>query len=210
MAGWGEDFSGWTRFGSVAAITLCLAALNYTGLEIVGNASLVVCVIAMSPFILMVFIGAPQVDPTRWFQMPEVPEDGTELFDDDFQTSAGPLPLLGLGGILWRLYLNNLFWNLNSFDSVGSFATPRGIFIGLVMCIFAYIIPLLIAVGATDYSQSDWKDGQLGKVALDIGGPWLGGWIIFAAGISNLALFLAEMSSDAFQLMGMGKFQLFD
>lgn len=215
VAGWDQDeFSGMTRFTTVAAITVVLAMLNYTGLEIVGNASLVICLIAMSPFLVLTIVGAPKIDPSRWFQMPEAPEDGSELFDDDFQTSAGPLPLLTVGGILWRPYLNNLFWNLNSFDSAGSFAGettsvrttyPRGIFIGLVMCVLSYIIPLMVAVGATDYKQRDWVDGHLGAVAVDIGGKWLGSWMIFAAGISNLALFEAEMSSDAFQLMGMAE-----
>ena len=216
VAGWDtEEFGGWARFGSVAAISICLAMLNWRGLEIVGNASLVVSIIAMSPFLILIIVGAPKVVPSRWFQMPKEPEDGTELFDDDFQTGPGPLPLLSLGGIIWRPYLNNLFWNLNSFDNAASFAGettspsttfPRGVFIGLILCVLSYILPLLVAVGATDYNQADWVDGHLGAVAVDIGGKWLGAWTIFAAGISNLALFEAEMSSDAFQLMGMGEF----
>ena len=218
VVGWDKDeFGGWTRFGLVAGITICLSLLNYTGLEIVGKASLVVCVIAMSPFVLMTILGAPHVVPSRWLQLPEPPEeeDGTGgLFDDDFQTSPGPLPLLGFAGILWRPFMNNMFWNLNSFDSVASFAGettdvkktyPRGIFIGLFMTVLFYIVPLMVAVGATDYTQSEWVDGHLGAVAVDIGGAWLGAWTIFAAGISNLALFEAELSADAFQLMGMAE-----
>jgi amino acid transporter len=215
VVGWDKDeFSGWRRFGLVAGITICLSMLNYTGLEIVGKASLLVCVIAMSPFILMTIIGAPRVVPSRWLQMPEPPANGTELFDDDFQTSPGPLPLLGLAGILWRPFLNNMFWNLNSFDSAASFAGettdvkttyPRGIYIGLIMTVVFYVVPLMVAVGATDYSQSEWVDGHLGAVAVDIGGAWLGAWTIFAAGISNLAMFEAELSADAFQLMGMAE-----
>jgi len=217
IAGWDEkDFGGWSRFMSVALLTICLGALNFTGLEIVGKWSIVVCIIAMSPFVILGIVAAPKVDPSRWFQLPEAPTEdgGVGLFDDDFQTSPGPLPLMALGGILWRPYLNNLFWNLNSFDSAASFSGetssasstyPRGIFIGLVMCILGYMFPLLIAVGATDYDQADWVDGHLGTVAVDIGGKWLGAWTIFAAGISNLALFEAEMSSDAFQLMGMAE-----
>ncbi len=218
--GWSKDeFGSLTRFFSIATITIVLAMLNYTGLEIVGNASLVICVIAMSPFILMTIIGAPQVVPSRWFQMPESTEVGSsELFDDSFQTDSGPLPLLTLGGIIWRPYLNNMFWNLNSFDAAASFASettsvsttfPRGMFLGLAMVVFGYVVPLLVAVGATDYSQADWVDGFLENVAVDIGGEWLGVWTVFAAGISNIAMFEAEMSSDSYQLMGMGKFFLF-
>ena len=214
--GWSKDeFGGVTRFFSIAAITIILAMINYTGLEIVGNASLVICVIAMSPFLIMTIIGAPQVVPSRWFQMPEVEADGSsELFDDSFQTNPGPLPLLTLGGIIWRPYLNNMFWNLNSFDAAASFASettsvsttfPRGMFLGLAMVVFGYVVPLLVAVGATDYSQADWVDGFLENVAVDIGGEWLGVWTVFAAGISNIAMFEAEMSSDSYQLMGMGK-----
>jgi amino acid transporter len=216
VAGWGKDEFGFlARFCSIVTITVGLAFLNYTGLEIVGNASLVICIIAMSPFVIMTIIGAPKVVPSRWLQMPETVEEGSdELFDDDFQTGPGPLPLFSLGGILWRPYLNNMFWNLNSFDAAASFASettsvsttfPRGVFIGLAMCVLGYIVPMLVAIGATDYSQADWVDGFLGTVAVDIGGEWLGVWTVFAAGISNLALFEAEMSSDAFQLMGMGK-----
>jgi amino acid transporter len=215
VAGWDKGESTLTRFLSLTTITICLAMLNYTGLEFVGNASLVICVIAMSPFVIMTILGAPKVVPSRWFQMPESTADGSyESFDDDFETSPGPLPLLTLGGILWRPYLNNMFWNLNSFDNAGSFAGettsasttyPRGIFVGVIMVALGYIVPVLVAVGATDYSQTEWVDGHLGVVAMDIGGKWLGLWTIFAAGISNVAMFEAEMSSDAFKIMGMGK-----
>eukprot|EP00547_Thalassionema_nitzschioides_P004266 CAMPEP_0194220450 /NCGR_PEP_ID=MMETSP0156-20130528/28394_1 /TAXON_ID=33649 /ORGANISM="Thalassionema nitzschioides, Strain L26-B" /LENGTH=583 /DNA_ID=CAMNT_0038950491 /DNA_START=436 /DNA_END=2187 /DNA_ORIENTATION=- len=213
VAGWDKDeFIGWSRFAFIGGITLFLAGLNYTGLEIVGKCSLLVCIIAMSPFVVITILAVPKVVPSRWFQMPEASD--TEFFDDDFQTSPGPLPLLGLAHIVWRPYLNNLFWNLNSFDSAASFAAetscvrtiyPRSIFIGLVMCILLYIIPLMVAVGATDYKQEEWVDGHFGAVAVDLGGNLLGGWMVFAAGISNLALFEAEMSADAFQLMGMAE-----
>jgi len=207
-----QEYAGWVKYVHFGFLTLCLASLNYRGLEIAGNASLVVCIIAMSPFILMTIIGVPKIVPSRWLQLPEETED--EMFDDDFQTSPGPLPLAKFAGVLLRPYLNNLFWNLNSFDGAASFAGettcvkttyPRGIFIGLIMSVLFYIVPLMVAVGATDYAQEDWVNGHLAVVAVDIGGNWLGAWTIFAAGISNLALFEAKMSSDAFQLMGMAE-----
>jgi len=220
VAGWEkekeeeEEFGGPTRILSLITITICLAMLNYTGLEFVGTTSLVICVIAMSPFVIMTIVGAPRVVPARWFQLPEAGREISDTFDDDYETSSGPMPLLTLGGILWRPYLNNMFWNLNSFDNAGSFAGetanvqttyPRGIFIGVIMVAVGYIVPVLVAVGATDYHQSEWVDGHLGTVAVDIGGRWLGAWTILAAGISNVAMFEAEMSSDAFKIMGMAE-----
>jgi amino acid transporter len=107
-----------------------------------------------------------------------------------------------------------MFWNLNDYDSAASFAGevldikttyPNGIFLGLGMVYFIYLIPLLIVTGATDYAQNEWVDGHLSTVASDIGGNWLGGWTILAIGISNLALFEAKMSASAFHLMGMAE-----
>ena len=221
--GSGSGLTGWERFAYVALISIALAFINYRGLDIVGHASLLVCIIAMSPFVIMVLVGASQVDPHRWLQTPNSNTNSTtttindinnNMMDDDFETSPGPLPMLTLGGILWRPYLNNMFWNLNSFDSAASFAAectdvkhtyPRGIFAGLIMTILLYIIPLMVAVGATDYAQSEWVDGHLGAAAVDIGGTYLGAWTVFAAGISNLGMFEAEMSADAFQIMGMAE-----
>jgi len=36
-----------------------------------------------------------------------------------------------------------------------------------------------------------------------VAGKWLGDWTVFAAGISNLALYQAELSSDVFKIYGM-------
>ena len=108
--------------------------------------------------------------------------------------------------------MNNLFWNLNSFDATGSFAAeidnpgrvlPQALFWGLLMVVAGYFLPLLVAIGASESEQHEWTDGYLARVTGDVVGPWLGAWTVFAAGISNIALFQAELSADAFQLMGM-------
>lgn len=213
-----SDFlSGWARFGCVTVITLILSLLNYRGLDVVGNTTIVICFIAMSPFIPMLILGVPKIVPSRWLQMPESDSSTEDLFDDAFETSSGPLSytrIATMGGILWRPYINNIFWNLNSYDSAACFATEtecvktayrRGIFVSVAMAFMSYIIPLLLVTGATDYTQSEWVDGQLGAAAIDIGGPWVGAWMLFAAGISNLGQFEAEMSSDSLMLMGMAE-----
>lgn len=212
-----ELTTGFGRFFIVSGLSILLTAINYTGLEIVGSSSVVICILSMSPFVIMCLVGIPQVDPQKWFQMPNTTISttyGGGQEDDDDTINSGPLPLLFFAGVFWRPFLNNMFWNLNSFDAAASFAAEtrdlnknyaRGIFIGLVLIVVFYFVPLLVATGATNSSQHDWVEGHLAKVALEIGGPWLGAWTVFGAGISNVALFEAEMSADAYQLMGMAE-----
>lgn len=197
------------QFFFVAILSVLLAGINYTGLEIVGAASLWVCIISMTPFVIFCLVGFPYIEPSKWLQFPEADETAAQ-YDGDGNTP--PQSSFVLGAVLWRPYLNNLFWNLNSFDAAASFAGevddlkntyPRGLFWGFIMCYIFYLIPLLVAIGATDSKQEDWIEGHFATVATEIGGSWLGRWIVFAAGLSNLALFEAEMSADAYMIMGM-------
>ena len=129
--------------------------------------------------------------------------------DDDI--TGGFFPNSSYGGILWRPFLNNLFWNLNSFDAAGSLVAElddiglflRAMMIGVSLVVSCYFFPLLIATGASDSVQTDWTNGYLAAINTEVVGPWLGAWTVFAAAISNIAMFQAELSSDAFQLMGM-------
>lgn len=161
---------------------------------------------------ILVVVGSFKVDPSRWLELPNIGVNNTsDTIDDDIDTNGGLFPNFTWGGILWRPFLNNLFWNLNSFDSGGNLVaeldstTPfiRAMMLGLFLSASFYIFPLLIAIGASDAEQEDWTDGYLAVINAEVVGPWLGAWTIFAAGISNIALFQAELTSDAFQLMGM-------
>jgi amino acid transporter len=207
------------RFFLIAGTSTLLAYVNWLGLSVVGNMSILICILSMSPFLIMSIIGFFQLDVGQWFEMPETEMDGGEFWGDDMTNttstaSMSDIAAFGASGILWRPYLNNLFWNLNSFDSAASFAgdvedpgktMPKAMLLSCLMVAFGYLIPLMAALGATDSSQHDWVDGYLATAASQIGGPWLGDWVVFAAGVSNIALFQAELSADALQLMGMSE-----
>ena len=107
------------NFALCSVMTIVLAYVNWRGLEIVGNLSVVVAVLAMSPFVLLVLCGASKVDPRRWLVLPLSPELMDET-DDDALKGETFFPAITLGGIIWRPFVNNLFWNLNSFD-VGTY-----------------------------------------------------------------------------------------
>eukprot|EP00934_Nitzschia_sp_Nitz4_P008294 Nitzschia sp. Nitz4//scaffold179_size51476//30561//32348//NITZ4_006928-RA/size51476-processed-gene-0.43-mRNA-1//1//CDS//3329539222//8284//frame0 len=205
------------RFLFLAIVSMLLGYINWKGLPLVGKMSSWICLLAMSPFIIMIIVGAPQVQMERWFYLPDGGASANTNIEEieaatDDDVSGGFFPDANMMGVLWRPFLNNLFWNLNSFDAAGSFAgevdnpgrtLPLAMLWGVLLVTAGYLFPLLVAVGATDFDRTQWQDGFLAVVAAQIGGPWLGAWTVFAAAISNIALFQAELSADAFQLMGM-------
>ena len=233
------------RFCLLSTISIILTYINYLGLPLVGTMSVSISIISISPFIIMCLVGIlfKGIEPSNWFIMPH--DDGfaagssssssssssnhTSLIvnDDDFIIDADDddssrhffLFNPTFGGVLWRPYLNNLFWNLNSFDAVGCFAEdvhnpstllPKALHWSVIIVALGYFIPLLVAIGCSTPSsntnnQSNWVDGYLAVIVENIGGKWLSTWIIFAAGISNIALFQAELSADSLAIMGMAE-----
>jgi amino acid transporter len=202
-----DEVSPFVRFMLLSSTSILLGYLNWLGLHIVGNMSIVIGIISMSPFLIMVLIGTFKLDTSRWLEIPSSNDGGGE-------PAQGLWSALLSGAILWRPLLNNLFWNLNSFDSTASYAAevrdpgyvlPRSLGLGVVFMMAGYMLPMLVAIGATDSEPEDWVDGYLTTAAEEIGGEWLGAWVVVAAGVSNIALFQAELSADAFQLMGMAE-----
>ncbi|KAI6678151.1 hypothetical protein NL676_038947 [Syzygium grande] len=107
-----------------------------------------------------------------------------------------------------------MFWNLNYWDKASTLAGevenpsktfPKALFGAVVLVVGSYLIPLLAGTGAVNTPTSDWSDGFFAEVGFLIGGAWLRWWIQAAAAMSNMGLFEAEMSSDAFQLLGMSE-----
>uniref|UniRef100_A0A7S2Y9F4 Amino acid permease/ SLC12A domain-containing protein n=1 Tax=Entomoneis paludosa TaxID=265537 RepID=A0A7S2Y9F4_9STRA len=203
-----ESLGQFARFLMFSSMSCLLAYANWLGLPLVGKMSMTICMVAMSPFVILVVVGAFKVDTTRWFTPPTVDNhSGDDTPVDLFSFAA-------LSTISWRPFLNNLFWNLNSFDNAATFSAdvenpgkvlPLALGWSVVMVSSSYLIPLLVALGASSAEQKDWVDGYFSVIAEEIAGPWLAGWLVFAAGISNIAQFQAELSSDAFQLLGMAE-----
>ncbi|KAG5540433.1 hypothetical protein RHGRI_020594 [Rhododendron griersonianum] len=59
--------------------------------------------------------------------------------------------------------------------------------------------------GAVPLNLDLWTDGYFSDIAMMVGGVWLRFWIQGAAAMSNMGMFVAEMSSDSFQLLGMAE-----
>ncbi|KAI4337666.1 hypothetical protein L6164_016051 [Bauhinia variegata] len=181
--------SGWPRYVAILGSTLALSFLNYTGLTIVGYAAVLLAIVSLSPFILMSLIAIPKIHPHRWLSL------GQKRVKKD-----------------WTLFFNTLFWNLNFWDNVSTLAGevdkpqktfPVALFVAVVFTCVAYLLPLFAVTGAVSVDQSEWESGFHAQAAEMIAGKWLKYWIEVGAILSAIGLFEAQLSSCAYQILGM-------
>lgn len=178
------------RIPALLGITVSLTYLNYRGLNIVGFTAVLLVVLSLGPFVVMAILSIPRLKPRRWLVV-------------DFKR------------VDWRGYFNSMFWNLNYWDKASTLVGevenpsrnfPKATFGAIILVVLSYLVPLLAGTGALRETEaSEWTDGYFSEVGMLIGGVWLKWWIQAASAMSNLGLFEAEMSSDAFQLLGMSE-----
>lgn len=180
---------GLPRIMAVIALTLFLTYLNYRGLTIVGWVAVLLGIFSIIPFVVMGLVAIPKLKPSRWL-------------------------VVSLHNVDWNLYLNTLFWNLNYWDSISTLSgevekpkktLPKALFYALILVVVGYFFPLLIGTGAVPLDRELWTDGYFSDIAKIVGGVWLRWWIQGAAAMSNMGMFVAEMNSDSFQLLGMAE-----
>eukprot|EP00605_Chrysophyceae_sp_TOSAG23-4_P001384 GSChrysophyteH1.ASY1.ANO1.1504.1 assembled CDS len=180
------------RYVLIAFITLSLTYLNYRGLDVVGKVAIFICVFSLAPFVAFCVIGSFNIDPKRW--------------------SEGPAG--GIEAVNWRLLLNTFYWNINFWDSAASFSGdvhepvksfPPGIVMALILVFLSTFLPILIGTAASTRPYTEWTDGYFVALGVEIAGPWLGYWMMAASSMTNIGMFEAEMSSDAWQVCGMAE-----
>ncbi|KAM0934463.1 putative amino acid/polyamine transporter I [Dioscorea sansibarensis] len=180
---------GWPRTLAVLILTAVLTYMNYRGLTIVGWVAVFLGIFSILPFIVMGFVAIPKLKPSRW------------LFID-------------MKDVNWSLYLNTVFWNLNYWDSISTLAgevhnpkkiLPKALLYAMVLVMAGYLFPLLTGTGAIPLNREQWEDGYFSQIAMAIGGAWLRSWLQGASALSNMGMFVTEMSSDSYQLLGMAE-----
>ncbi|PWA73921.1 polyamine transporter PUT1 [Artemisia annua] len=180
---------GYPRIVAIVALTVALTYMNFRGTTIVGWVAVFLGLFSVLPFVIMGFVAVPKIEPSRWLVM-------------------------DLHVVNWNLYLNTLFWNLNYWDSISTLAgevdnpkktLPKALLYALIFVVCGYFFPLLVGTGAVSLDRELWKDGYFSDIAMVVGGVWLSWWVQAGAGLSNMGMFVTEMSSDSFQLLGMAE-----
>lgn len=201
------DSDWYLHYGILVAVTLLLAFVNYRGLGVVGKTAIVIFFVSMAPFVVMVIMGIPKIDPSKWLQ---TPTGEIESFDDDALGQQGWFPNAYVAGIAFRPFINNLYWNFNGLDQGSHYSNVvtkqtlrNGLGGAFLFTSTAYLLPILVATGATDIQRDEWKEGSFATAGTEIGGRWLGNWVVVSSGISLLAQFFSEMAADSMQIQGM-------
>ncbi|MBI3301903.1 MAG: APC family permease [Deltaproteobacteria bacterium] len=161
------------------AMIMLVAGLNIRGTQLVGRSAIVFACLVLAPFAVVVFLGAPRVDPAAW--------------------------LTRQGTVEWGLLLSIMLWNTCGWDNAGCCAGevqqpekvyPRAMAATVVLVTLSYLLPVAVGVGV-DRRWGDWQEGYFPTVAAQLGGPWLGTWLTAAGLVSALGLFNSLLCTSA-------------
>ncbi|CAI0559825.1 unnamed protein product [Linum tenue] len=82
---------------------------------------------------------------------------------------------------------------------------PVALPVAVALTCLSYLIPLFAVIGAVDVPQLEWGSGFHATAAEMIAGKWLKIWLEIGAGLSAIGLYEAQLSSCAYQILGMAE-----
>ena len=163
--------------------------MNYKGLSIARWLAVILGISSLLPFVVMGIVAYSKLEPFRWLEV--------NLHEMD-----------------WNLYLHTLFWNLNYWDSISTIigevnnpkkTLPKALIYTLILVVLSYFFPILIGTSSVPINDELWTKGYFSEIAKILRGNSLRWWIHAASAMSNMGMFLAEMSNDSFLLLCMAE-----
>ncbi|ESS65636.1 amino acid permease [Trypanosoma cruzi Dm28c] len=180
----------------IGVVVFC-CVLNCSGIELVGSACVVVCVVAMMPFLILSF--------------QQICTHGL-----DGQAIAH----VNASSIDWASFLSMVTWNYANIENAGAMveevSNPKKTFpIMMVPLMFssyiAYLLPMLAGVSALGPHQNwaDWRAGRWPQIAYIISGDWLKYYLFAGSIVSGVGFTLTSMCCTSRLLAGMGTMEMF-
>jgi amino acid transporter len=203
------DMGFWPAYACKSFIAVAFALPNLLAVREIGPWMGALAVFVCLPFLAFVIIGAPQVSLKNLVAMRHGTghSSGSGDFSAlDFLRSQEPSD--------WRHLLSVLYWSYSGFDGVSTCAgevanparsLPRGLFAALIIVVLVTVLPLAVAAGVDKPPWWSWESGSFAVIADRVGGHWLGAWVLVASVAGCLGLYVSEMFTDSWQLLGMAE-----
>jgi amino acid transporter len=172
------------RFAVAAGLVWLTTLLNYRGIRLVGNASMVLTILIFVPFFLMTLLGLLQ-----WRFNPFVPF-----------VAPGKSAVTAFGdGLFVALWLYGGYEKLTV--NAGEVEDPRRAFptalaIAVPMTAASYAVPTLAALAAGG-DWAAWGEAYFSTAAQNIGGPWLGAAMAAGGLASNASIMMVTMLAQS-------------
>lgn len=188
--------NGWEKATVKTGVVVLAVALNIVGVDIVGVVALGLLVVVLSPFIVMVVFGAPQLDPTTWGEVPKFVQ------------------------MDWAVFFPLIFWNLNGADGAGNISEevvdaeksfPRAMLLLTTGAMLTYLLPVLVGL-SVDPNWQNWSDGYFVTICEQIGPSWIRAalpWMMFVGGmISSFGYLVTLMCTTSRLFYGIAQLHI--
>jgi amino acid transporter len=181
---WVPNPAPMARWSVALAFIWALTLLNLRGVRLVGWSAVLLGALAFSPVVGMMVVGMGGLGNLT--ALPFAVE------------GKGLLEELGVG-------LAVMMWNYsgwgNATTCLGETRKPESTYrLALLrsfpLVVLAYLLPVAVGLGA-EPDLANWNSGSLAEIGARIGGPWLSGWITFAALLSAAGLFLSNLLTNS-------------
>ena len=101
---------------------------------------------------------------------------------------------------LLRLNKHNYWWGEQPKEN-----SSKALIYTLILVVLSYFFPILIGTSSVPINDELWTKGYFSEIAKILRGNSLRWWIHAASTMSNMGMFLAEMSNDSFLLLCMAE-----
>ncbi|KAF4317753.1 hypothetical protein BBO99_00005922 [Phytophthora kernoviae] len=175
----------WMYLVRVSVATIFMLPTIFS-IDAVGRFLLVLGLAMVAPFVVLVVVSVPQIDPANWFVISDTPR--------------------------WSQLLSVLYWSYSGFDAAGAYASeidspretyPRAMMLTVGLVALTYSVPFFAASGVNKPAYNLWADGYYPMIAEQISGPALRTWFLGCALLGNLGVYIAKMTKNGFLLAGM-------
>jgi amino acid transporter len=179
------DLSAGQEWAIALCVILSSLVVNLLGVKAVGRSALAAFIVVNLPFLLLVGFGMPKMTHAPW--LPFAADDGSVA------ASFG-------------LALSVAIWSYSGWECVSTFAgevhepsrtIPRATIAAVPLVACLYLLPLGVALGASDWTNWSSETHTIPQIAAEIVGPWLGGFVSLAIMASSWCLYNSLLLSNS-------------